>query len=156
STAPDPETQREQYGLAVGGPIIQDRLHYFFTYEGRRDDKFDNVVLGVPGYDAEFGQFQGTVAIPFEEDIYFGKLSWQPSNNQRLGLSLSYRDEADLRDVGGVETAERGTFLAFTDTKFNLRHDWQGSAGWSNIAQLDYLGTNYQNTAVNFTTFGQS
>jgi hypothetical protein len=156
STAPDPETERRQYGFAIGGPIIQDRLHYFFTYEGRQDDKFTNVILGRPGYEAEFGQFQGTVAIPFEEDIFFGKLSWQPVNNQRVDFSVSYRDESDLRDVGGVDTAERATVLGFEDIKYNLRHDWQGAGGWSNVAQLDYLQTNYRNEAVNFTDFGQS
>ena len=33
-----PEVERQQYGAALGGPIIQDRLHFFVSYEGKQED----------------------------------------------------------------------------------------------------------------------
>src|SRR5690606_39996154 len=116
-----------------------DRLHYFLTYEGRQDDKFSNVILGRSGFEDQFGQYEGVVATPFEQDIYFGKLSFQPSNNHRIDFSASYRTERDIRDVGGQDAAERANVLDVEETKLNLRHDWQGDSGWSNVPHLDLL-----------------
>jgi hypothetical protein len=154
NTSPDPEVERRQYGFALGGPIVRDQMHFFFSYEGREDDKFSSVFLGRPGYEARFGQFEGTVGIPFEQDILFGKISLQPTNNHRFDLSTTYREERDIRDVGGQDAAERANVLDIWEFKVNLRHDWQGDAGWSNIAQLDFLESNYNPTAQNFTDTG--
>lgn len=154
NTSEEPETERRQYGIAIGGPIIQDRLHYFLTYEGRQDDKFSNVILGRSGFEDQFGQYEGVVATPFEQDIYFGKLSFQPSNNHRIDFSASYRTERDIRDVGGQDAAERANVLDVEETKLNLRHDWQGDSGWSNVAHVDFLESTYNPTALNFTDTG--
>lgn len=154
NTSPDPETKRQQFGLAVGGPIVPDQFNFFLSYEGRRDDKFANVFLGRPGFESQFGQFQGTVATPFEEDITFGKLTLQPTANQRIELSGTYRDEQDIRDVGGQDALERANALNVHELKFNLRHVWDGEGGWSNIAQADFLESNYNPTALNFSDTG--
>lgn len=155
NTSPDPETERRQYGVAFGGPIVRDQLHFFLAYEGRQDDKFSNVILGRSGYEARFGDFEGVVATPFEQDIVFAKLSLQPTNNHRFDISGIYRDERDIRDVGGQDAAERANVLDISELKFNLRHDWQGDSGWSNVAQLDFLESIYNPTAQNFSEFGE-
>lgn len=155
NTSPDPETERQQYGIAIGGPIMQDQFHFFVAYEGRQDDKFANVFLGRPGYEARFGDFEGTVATPFEQDLIFAKVSIQPTNNQRFDISATYRDERDIRDVGGQDAAERANVLDISELKLNLRHDWQGDSGWSNIIQADFLESNYNPTAQNFSSTGQ-
>ena len=39
------QSQEKEYGLAFGGPIIQDQMHFFFTYEAKR---FDTPMTVVP------------------------------------------------------------------------------------------------------------
>ena len=36
SMRPKAESESKEYGIAFGGPIIEDRLHFFLTYEGKR------------------------------------------------------------------------------------------------------------------------
>src|SRR5690606_1745216 len=69
-------------------------------------------------------------------------------------FSASYRTERDIRDVGGQDAAERANVLDVEETKLNLRHDWQGDSGWSNVAHVDFLESTYNPTALNFTDTG--
>ncbi|MDQ3748555.1 MAG: carboxypeptidase-like regulatory domain-containing protein, partial [Acidobacteriota bacterium] len=43
-----PELKRNTFGGAIGGPIIKNRLFFFYSYEGRRDKSERTVVSRVP------------------------------------------------------------------------------------------------------------
>jgi hypothetical protein len=43
-----PKLRRNTFGGAIGGPIIKDRLFFFYSYEGRRDKSERTVVSRVP------------------------------------------------------------------------------------------------------------
>src|SRR5205085_12022749 len=73
--------QRSQPGLSIGGPIIRDKLHYFLSYEGV-GIKATTPVSVNPGFAGPFGQFTGVFDSPFKSNLGFGKLSWQPAQNQ--------------------------------------------------------------------------
>src|SRR4051812_36692132 len=44
---PKPNFSRHQYGGAIGGPIIKDKLHFFEAAEGLKNNLYDNVVVKV-------------------------------------------------------------------------------------------------------------
>ncbi|HYM74590.1 MAG TPA: carboxypeptidase-like regulatory domain-containing protein [Candidatus Dormibacteraeota bacterium] len=43
-----PQLTRNQFGASLGGPIVKDKLFFFFNYEGRRDARSDLVNAIVP------------------------------------------------------------------------------------------------------------
>lgn len=131
------DSQTEEYGFAVGGPIIQDRLHYFLTYEYK--DLITPRTVFPNTNAADFAQFLpadvqaqfGPRDVPFEEDLIFGKLSWNVTDDDLLELSLQYRDEVQVDSVGGQRAAAHGRDLINKDERATLR--WERSAySWFN------------------------
>ena len=147
----------QQYGFGLGGPIVEDRLHFFITYErkdennpktvnlGRQDERFVN----------QFNEYVGTFASPFEEHLAFGKLSWQPSEAHRVEWSVTFRDESDLRDFGGADSFERANDLAQNTLSSNLRWQWRTDRFLNEFA-VDYRRYEYQPGAANFTDVGET
>jgi outer membrane receptor protein involved in Fe transport len=133
----------EQYGIAVGGPIIKDRMHFFFSYEAKNIDSPREIRLGqnytVDDLPSELAALANeTTGAPFEEDLYFGKIDWVPSDNHLVELTAKYRSEDELTNIGnGPNTASYGTVKTGDETRVDLR--WQYSAeSWLNDAHITY------------------
>jgi hypothetical protein len=112
---PKPAFERKQYGAALGGPIIEDRLFFFVAYEGNDQDRAFNVTAGSsPEGRAEFemfsgrtiDEFEGAFVSPFRGDFYFGKLTLTPDDRQTFDLSFSRREESDIQNFGGQTSFE--------------------------------------------------
>jgi outer membrane receptor protein involved in Fe transport len=131
-----PSFDRE-FGGSFGGPIIQDRLHFFVTYEGKRYDTPITVTPGVTtlnGVDAETlvppsvaAQF-GPNGLPFHEDEYFGKLDFEPNDSDRFETSIKYRKENQIENIGVASASSSAISVINNDTRFTLR--WEHSADW--------------------------
>ncbi|MFN0086020.1 MAG: TonB-dependent receptor domain-containing protein [Blastocatellia bacterium] len=63
--APKPRRQRNQYGAAVGGPIVKNRTFWFADYEGLRDREGVPRVRLVPTAAEKAGLFSAAVVDPF-------------------------------------------------------------------------------------------
>jgi hypothetical protein len=109
---PKPTYERFQPGLAIGGPIVRDRLQAFGSYEENRQDRANRVFVGSTPFPPSLDflrDFEGTFVSPFRERLFFGKLTSQPRAGQSAELSYSLRNETDIRSFGGqtsVESAE--------------------------------------------------
>src|SRR5690606_33418027 len=124
-------SKEEQYGIALGGPIVRDLLHFFVTYEAK---EYNSPRTITPGRDVAIEDlppaFQAAarapVAVPFQEDLYFGKLSWTPGEAHLVELSFKRRDEEEVTNVGnGPNLAERATLKTGEDrksTRLNSSH----------------------------------
>lgn len=134
-------SQQIQYGVNVSGPIIQDKLHFFFAYEGKSNSDPREVFVGA-GYDvnqlpANVQAKLGGVSASFEEDLYFGKLSYVINDAQKIELTVKYRDETELTGVGGQRPLEFGTDKNNDETRIALSHNWR-TDNWLNDARITY------------------
>ena len=144
-----PEYKRQQYGISLGGPIIQDRLHFFLAYEGNDQDRASSVTLGNRSAAnlARFGQFEGNFVSPFRQDTYFGKLSYSPDDRQVFDLSYSRREETDVSGFGGTTAYTAAENKIVTTDEYNLRHTFRGD-NFLNEASISYLDSVFNPTSL--------
>ncbi|RZL73793.1 MAG: TonB-dependent receptor, partial [Sphingomonas sp.] len=140
-TIPKVDTSNKQFGAALGGPIIKDKAHFFFTYEGKRisspyDVRPENgyPVSSIP---AQYQDNFGTFAQQFKEDLYFGKIDIVPTDNDLIELSGKYRNESGLQNSTGINAASTATLNKVVDKRGLLR--WQHTGNrWINDARVSY------------------
>jgi outer membrane receptor protein involved in Fe transport len=85
-----PEYRRNQFGGSAGGPIIQDRLHFFGAYERTKTDEFYTVTTGQPQF---YSALEGTFPLPSFRNLYSARGDWQISNSQSLFARYLHEDE---------------------------------------------------------------
>jgi hypothetical protein len=134
-------TRTEQYGVALGGPIVRDRLFYFLTYEGKDITSPRDVSPGA-NFPAEFLPEQlfavtGPTSSPFSEDLWFGKLTWQPGDDHLVELSAKQRSEDEITGIGGQNPISYATTKGNDSTRVDLRYQFS-STDWLNDAHLTY------------------
>lgn len=139
------ESETKEYGLAFGGPIIQDRLHFFFTYEAKRYQTPTTVLPGgnappeyIDALPAAVGAQLGAASIGFEEDLFFGKLSFEATESDRFELSAKVRQETGEGDQTGTGVAASAAIDTDNDDT-RLELSWKHNADrWLNELQLTY------------------
>lgn len=146
--------RRLQYGASLGGPIIQDRLHFFGAYERKDEDRIAQSFLNRTEYNDFFAADLGTVSTPYEQDVFFGKLSWQIDDRQRLELSTEYKTEEDIRGASGQNAPSRAARNNGETQAFNLRHQFQGQH-FLNEFSIDYLKSSYEQSVINGLDYGR-
>ena len=148
-------SEDKEFGVAFGGPIIQDAMHFFVTYEGKRFNTPIAVVAGAGG--PNIGNFLppevaaelGPSELPFDEDLYFGKLDWEPTDADRFVLSTKVRRETQVLNIGVSRAASASIETKNNDTRIDAR--WQRTADrWFNELLLTFEDVENSPTPHNF------
>ena len=142
-TGANPAFERLQSGLSVGGPIILDRMHYFFSYEGNEQDRNELVQVGTPSVTPpaelvqRLRQYEGSFPSDFGLDLFFGKVSYQPNASNLIDVTGFIRDETDVRGFGGRTSFESAEEIVNDVSNFGVRHNFT-STSWFNEAAVGY------------------
>jgi outer membrane receptor for ferrienterochelin and colicin len=132
-------SHEKEYGFAIGGPIIQDKMHFFFTYEAK---KFDTPITVTANGDVPNGAAilpasaqaeLGPADLPFTEDLYFGKIDWEPTDRDRFELSGQIRKEDQYDNIGDQTAASAGIDTINNDTRVALRWQHSGEAYFNEV-----------------------
>lgn len=136
---PKAEYERLQYGFSLGGPIVRDRTHFFVAFEGNDQDRASRVTLGNSAQAPIFGQYEGSFSQPFREDLLFAKIDHRPNDTHAFELSLTYRDEHEIKDFGGQTSRESANDVNNTVRVLRGAHRFDRGTGWINEASLTLL-----------------
>jgi hypothetical protein len=157
-TGANPAFERLQSGLAIGGPIMRDRLHYFLSYEGNAQERDEEVIMGPAGTPAlrqRFAAYEGLFPSDFDSDLIFGKVSFQPSSTQILDFSAFVRAETDLRSFGGRNSWDFRENVKNDVENYSLRHQFTTHT-WYNEASVNYQEYVWNPTPARLDLVGQN
>jgi carboxypeptidase family protein len=117
-----PDYRRHQVGGGFGGPIIQDRLHFFGAIETRTEDKNFTVDTGQPQF---YGALHGTFPTQYKRRQYLARVDLQMSQQQSLFWRYSYDFERiDCEDCGGTNAAFSDTYVQSPRDQNVVGHTW--------------------------------
>ena len=128
STAPiKPAYHYNQFGGNLGGPILKDKLFFFFDYDGQRNNVGIPVSLSLPtpttaaqtAATTYLLARSGTYLTGFNQDVYLGKGDWRINANNNV--SVRYNGQrfkgTNLENSGTTSAGEHtGSSNVNTDT----------------------------------------
>jgi len=131
--------RREQYGAALGGPIIKDKLHFFATWE--KTDRKTNYLVDTQG---ALPQFDGlSVPTPFTDELGTAKLSYDISPKQYLQVRYGYQKNSDKY---GASALTAPSALGTVTNKYSsllVGHTWQ--VGSDSLNEALFQWTKFDN-----------
>jgi hypothetical protein len=111
--------RRYQYGGSLGGPIVQNRAHYFVAYERTQQDTQQAVTtLGL------FPDQDGVYATPSRENLFTGKGSIQMTPTQFLSVRYGRNTNSQVYGAGTRLVPENWGDSENRFNSFNLNHNW--------------------------------
>ena len=155
----NPEYERSQYGVSIGGPIMRDRMHFFASYEGNDQDREETVVLNSgwesdPAVRQQLESYEGTYVSPFRSDLLFGKLSFQPNTSNFIDWSANFREETDIRGFGGQTSRESAENVKNDVWGTTLRHMYTATT-WLNEFSASLQAFKWNPTPLDNTSIGK-
>src|SRR6267378_858024 len=143
-----------QFGADLGGPIIRERLFFFFDYDGQRNTLPNLVFLGVPAPATPTANQQtalsylqsraGSWIRTQNQNVYLGKADWRLGNNELLGVRYnSQRFIGNGFENGGSQNSieHTGASDVTTDTLSGSLTSTI-SSGMVNVARAAYARDN--------------
>ena len=120
--APKPDYRRDQYGIALGGPIVRNRLHFFGAFERTKEPKTVTVRSGQPQF---YSAVEGNRPAGYERRQMLVRGDLQVSNTQNAFLRYLWDKEYTFCEVcGGTLAGNTGTDTDSPRDSLLAAHTW--------------------------------
>ncbi|HKQ80002.1 MAG TPA: TonB-dependent receptor [Blastocatellia bacterium] len=147
-SAPKPRRQRNQFGAAVGGPLIKNKTFWFADYEGLRDREGVPRVRLVPTAAEKAGLFSVAVVDPFAAGRpEFSKNAagqWVIPQNRwdPVGAKIVEKIPNPTNFVGGVPVFASTPVTKTRQDQFDIRADHQFATSITFFGRYSFVDTN--------------
>ena len=119
---PKPEYRRNQYGGALGGPVVQDRLHFFAAFERTKEPKTATVRTGLPQF---YSAVEGAFPAGYERRQLLLRGDFQVNNSQSVFLRYLWDKEYTFcEDCGGSAAGNVGGDTDSPRDSLLAAHTW--------------------------------
>ena len=136
----EPDYHRYQYGGTIGGPILMNKTHYFFAYEGTKEQQ--NFTINTNGI---WPQYEGVFPSKQTRWTYNAKIDHQLSNNQSLFFRWGAEDEyRPIITTGGRTTPSASFDFGVPRQSAVLSHSWVLNPSTLNDFRFQYAYSKYQ------------
>lgn len=113
--------RRDQYGASVGGPIVQDRAHFFVTAE--RTKRPTSYIIDTGGI---YPNFDGkAIATPFQDDLMTAKASADINAKQFLQVRYGYQKNSDKYGASPIILPSALGTITNKYRSLLVGHSWQ-------------------------------
>jgi hypothetical protein len=117
-----PDYRRTQWGAGVGGPIIQDRAHFYGAIEFLTENKSFTVNSGLPQF---YGALHGTFPTDYLRRKYFVRGDVQLTGTQNAFVRFARDFERiDCEECGGTNAAFSDSFVESPRDTMVTGHTW--------------------------------
>jgi hypothetical protein len=119
---PKPEYRKNQFGGAAGGPIVQNRLHFFAAYEGTKEPKTVTVHSGQSQY---YSAVEGNLPAGYERRQLLLRGDFQINTSQNAFLRYLWDKEYTFcEECGGSLAGNTGTDTDSPRDSLLAAHTW--------------------------------
>ena len=111
--------KRYQYGGSFGGPIVQNKAHFFAAFERTQQDTTQVVsTLGL------FPDLDGAFPTPSRENLLTGKVSLRLNPAQYVSVRYGRNSNAQVYSAATQRVSENWGDSTNTFNSINLNHNW--------------------------------
>lgn len=135
-----PEYNRQQVGMTVSGPIVQDKFFFIGSYELHNTNDFFDVIPGRPSYNPGlWDRYRGTFKAPSRNHTGVARLTYQESADYTFDYIWSTRNYSSITEFGGIAAQASATLNDFHTNSHLLKHLWIISSKSSNELGFHHL-----------------
>jgi len=121
----EPDFSRHQFGGALGGPVVRDRVHFFTAAERTKNNLYKTVIVQLPQY---YGHFNGAFHSPEYNNMVFTRGDVQLSQQQTIFARYAWQDSDFTCE--GCATSSSAPFFSGGGGIQQKRYSLAGAHTW--------------------------